>query len=99
MPSAVVSSRAVSPRAPVAASASGYTTTAQIRLDLSQDEVVEAPRLQATDGAFPVRALTDLKRYYLGEHLCDGAKLSTPVDSSFKPLTVPAPAPVRLTSS
>jgi hypothetical protein len=68
----------------------GYTTTAQIRIDLSSDEVVEQPRLQARDGTFPVRALTDLKRHFLGNHLCDGPKLSTPVDSSFRAVTVPA---------
>jgi cytochrome c peroxidase len=72
------------------ATPNGYTTQAQIRLDLSSDEVVEAPRLQARDGAFEVPALTDLKRHYLGDHLCDAAKQTTPVDSSFKPLVVPA---------
>jgi hypothetical protein len=68
----------------------GYTSRAQIRIDLSSDEVVEAPRLQATNGAYEVPALTDLKRHFMGDHLCDGAKQSTPVDSSFRPITVPA---------
>jgi Di-haem oxidoreductase, putative peroxidase len=68
----------------------GYASSAQIKLDLSLDPVVEEPRIQERDGAFPVRAMTDLKRHFLGNHLCDGPKLSTPVDSSFKAVTVPA---------
>jgi hypothetical protein len=36
-----------------------------------------------------VPALTDLRRHFMGEHLCDGPKASTPVDSSYKALTVP----------
>jgi hypothetical protein len=72
------------------ASSSGYSSTAQIRLDLSSNEVVEEPRIEATsEGIYEVRALTDLKRHYMGEHLCDGAKESTPIDSSFRPVTVP----------
>lgn len=80
--------------AELGATQSGYTTAARILLDLSSDPVVEEPRLQATDGVFQVPALTDLKRHYLGDHLCDGPKLSTPVDSSFKSLTVPADSTV-----
>jgi hypothetical protein len=72
------------------ATPNGYTVDAQIRLDLSRDEVVEQPRLVATNDVYEVPALTDLKRHYLGDHLCDGAKQVTPVDSSFRPLTVPA---------
>jgi hypothetical protein len=72
------------------ATGNGYLASAQIRLDLSADPVVEEPRLEQRDGVYPVQALTDLKRHYLGEHLCDGPKLSTPVDSSFRPLQVPA---------
>jgi CxxC motif-containing protein (DUF1111 family) len=69
----------------------GYSVDAPIELDLSRDEVVEPPRLEANeDGVFLVRALTDLKRHYLGDHLCDGPKESTPVDSSFRAVTVPA---------
>lgn len=72
------------------ATPNGYSTRTPIRIDLSSDEVVEQPHLQARDGVYEVPALTDLKRHYLGDHLCDGAKRSTPVDSSFRPLTVPA---------
>ncbi|HTV24718.1 MAG TPA: di-heme oxidoredictase family protein [Polyangiaceae bacterium] len=68
----------------------GYTTRSQIRIDLSSDPVVEEPHLAARDGVYEVPALTDLKRHFLGDHLCDGPKQSTPVDSSFRPLTVPA---------
>ncbi len=71
------------------ATPNGYSTRAQIRIDLSSDAVVEEPRLQAREGVYEVPALTDLKRHYLGDHLCDGAKQCTPVDSSFRPLTVP----------
>lgn len=75
----------------LANTANGYSVDAQIRLDLSSDEVVEQPRLEANEeGVYLVRAFTDLKRHYLGEHLCDGPKESTPVDSSFKAVTVPA---------
>ncbi len=38
--------------------------------------------------------MTDLKRHFLGDHLCDGPKLSTPVDSSFKSIVVPADSTV-----
>ena len=76
--------------AELAGTDNGYTTSAQIRLDLSADEVVEEPRIQANEGVYEVAALTDLKRHFMGDHLCDGTKASTPVDSSFKALTVPA---------
>jgi hypothetical protein len=72
------------------ATRNGYSTRAPIRINLSSDPVVEEPRLQARDGVYEVPALTDLKRHYLGDHLCDAAKQSTPVDSSFRALTVPA---------
>ncbi len=75
----------------LAATDNGYSTSSRILLDLSTDEVVEEPRIQANSrGVFEVPALTDLKRHFMGDHLCDGPKASTPVDSSFKPLTVPA---------
>lgn len=77
--------------AELAATENGYTIDSQIRLDLSADEVVEEPRIQPNArGLFEVPALTDLKRHFMGDHLCDGPKASTPVDSSFKSLTVPA---------
>jgi hypothetical protein len=79
----------------LAATPNGYSARTQIRIDLSTDEVVEQPHIQASaDGTFEVPALTDLKRHFLGDHLCDGAKASTPVDASFKPLTVPADSTV-----
>jgi Di-haem oxidoreductase, putative peroxidase len=68
----------------------GYDTSAQIRLDLSRDRMVETPHLTATGGVYQVPAMTDLKRHFLGNHLCDGAKRSTPVDSSFRSIQVPA---------
>ena len=54
------------------------------------DVVSHAESLPFADGAFDVRALTDLKRHFLGDHLCDGPKESTPVDSSFRPVIIPA---------
>ncbi len=71
-------------------SRNGYTITSQIRLNLSTDAVVEEPRIAEQNGVFPVRALTDLKRHFLGNHLCDGPKRSTPVDSTFRSVAVPA---------
>ena len=74
----------------LAATSNGYSTAAQIMLDLSSDEVVEQPRIVANAaGGFEVPALTDLRRHFMGEHLCDGPKASTPVDSSYRALTVP----------
>jgi hypothetical protein len=79
----------------LAATSNGYSTRAQIRLDLSSDEVVEQPRIVANaDGGFEVQALTDLRRHFMGDHLCDGPKASTPVDSSYKALTVPSDSTV-----
>jgi hypothetical protein len=76
------------------ATPNGYSTRTPIRVDLARDSVVEEPRLQIQDGAYQVPALTDLKRHFMGDHLCDGAKQSTPVDSSFRPLIVPADSTV-----
>jgi hypothetical protein len=76
------------------ATPNGYSTRTPIRLDLSSDAVVEEPRLQLEAGAYQVPALTDLKRHFMGDHLCDGPKQSTPVDSSFRPLLVPADSTV-----
>jgi hypothetical protein len=79
----------------LAATSNGYSPRAQIRLDLSSDEVVEQPHIQANaNGEFDVQALTDLRRHFMGDHLCDGPKASTPVDSSYKALTVPADSTV-----
>jgi hypothetical protein len=72
------------------ATANGYQTTAQVRIDLSSDPVVEPPHIVATGGVYLVAAMTDLKRHHLGNHLCDGPKRSTPIDSSFKAVTPPS---------
>ncbi len=78
-------------------SENGYDAAAPVRVDLADSEIVEGflePGAGADGGQyFDVPALTDLKRHFLGEHLCDDAKRYTPVDASHRPARSPLDSP------
>jgi hypothetical protein len=80
----------------LANTSSGYDGDQPVQVDLASSPIVEG-FLEATvdpDGTthFDVPALTDLKRHFLGEHLCDDAKPYMPVDASHRPAPSPADA-------
>lgn len=79
----------------------GYDLEDPITMNLATDEVVER-HLPATelDGErfFEVKAMTDLKRHFLGDHMCDESKAYTPVDGSHMPARVPADSADRTVS-
>ncbi len=80
---------------PLAETDNGYDVEQPVLMDLASSEVVERHLpavLDGTDRYFAVPAMTDLKRHFLGEHLCDEAKTYTPVSASHVPAQVPADA-------
>lgn len=71
----------------------GYDVEHPVVVDLASSEIVEGflePSVDA-DGTrfFAVPALTDLKRHFMGDHLCDDAKPYIPVDGSHRPALSP----------
>lgn len=70
---------------------SGYTGAAPLELDLSSSPVVERHTAAEMDPAtgemvYPVRAMTDLKRHNLGEHLCDSVKRHDAITGDYRAL-------------
>lgn len=77
----------------LAATNAGYDIERPVAIDLASSEIVEGflePSFDA-DGTrfFAVPALTDLKRHFMGDHLCDDTKPYTPVDGSHRPAASP----------
>jgi hypothetical protein len=78
----------------LAQSNNGYDPVMPVEIDLASTGIVERhlSRVTGADGQayYPVRALTDLKRHFLGNHLCDDAKVYQPVNGSFLPAGSPS---------
>ena len=71
----------------------GYDPVTPVVIDLSTTEIVERFLPQTmVDGErmFEVKAMTDLKRHFMGAHLCDDSKRSSPALANFQAAPVPS---------
>lgn len=80
----------------LADSNNGYEPSRPVTLDLSSSPIVERYIAAETDAqgvtSYPVEAMTDLKRHFLGEHLCDDAKLHPAINAAFVSVGSPSDA-------